>query len=394
MEQNTLLRWFNELREKIRSINGNIAVRLGDAAGATRLSIRDSDGAEVAWIDSNGGSSLASGSSIISAGHIVLQLGDAAGAFRVRVLDSGGVEVASINSDGVISAASISVNTGWISSQGAAPVLSLRETDAAANEQFWDVFANGKVLSIRAVNDTYSGETTAMRVTRSSGVGLASVEFPNTGVTVAGVVTSTQVGGGPASGLVVNSVVPAVGWRESDQAADERWWDMVLNGKTLALRTVNDANTDARNVFYVTRGSGVDVASVIFPSKVTFESGIAPARSGGGEVFGVDASSTGSAMVLAAAGVGFPFGSPGTGGNFSGVIIVNCISDGACGLFIVGGGAITLLGSSYGGFGTSPGASSHNLYYTGGGTYTVTLQNNTGASKTYHILAFRTRAGA
>lgn len=213
-QQNALLRWFKELRDKIRSINGNIAVRLGDAAGATRLSIRDSDGVEVAWIDSNGGSSLSSGSSIISAGHIVLQLGDAAGAFRVRVLDSGGVEVASINSDGAIagtsaavsgavnagsvaatgavSAGSVAASNGFVESAGLSPLVAWRETDQAADERIWDVLANSKTWALRAVNDAYTDERTAVRITRGAGVALSKVEFPQTGIEVAGTVRSND----------------------------------------------------------------------------------------------------------------------------------------------------------------------------------------------------------
>jgi hypothetical protein len=47
-------RWVREMVSKIRHINGNLLVRLGDAVGGTKFSLRDAVGVEVAYIDSDG----------------------------------------------------------------------------------------------------------------------------------------------------------------------------------------------------------------------------------------------------------------------------------------------------------------------------------------------------
>ena len=46
--------WAGQLMMKVRHVAGNIIIALGDAAGATRVSVRDGRGNEVSWLDSMG----------------------------------------------------------------------------------------------------------------------------------------------------------------------------------------------------------------------------------------------------------------------------------------------------------------------------------------------------
>jgi hypothetical protein len=71
--------------------------------------------------------------------------------------------------------------------------------------------------------------------------------------------------------------------------------------------------------------------------------------------------------------------------NFSGMIIVNAWVSGTSAIYMVGGGQISLIGSSAGGIGTV-------TYNSGISGYTWT--NNTGSAQTMAFQAFRTRPGA
>jgi len=72
---------------------------------------------------------------------------------------------------------------------------------------------------------------------------------------VAGIVTSTAVGGGSASGLLVSSSQAAIGLRETDAGADAKQWDIEANGGVLSFRMVNDANSAANTWLSVTRST-------------------------------------------------------------------------------------------------------------------------------------------
>lgn len=74
-------------------------IKIGDNAGVKKLSLQDSDGAEQFSVNSNG---VIEGD---SSGNVVLKLGDAAGANKLSLQDSAGAEQFSINSDGLIEGA-------------------------------------------------------------------------------------------------------------------------------------------------------------------------------------------------------------------------------------------------------------------------------------------------
>lgn len=83
--------------------------------------------------------------------------------------------------------------------------------------------------------------------------------------------------------------------------------------------------------------------------------------------------------------------------SFSGFVFVHEVNaNGIIGMFIAGGGTTTLVAESLAGYysNTSGTASRANLYYTAGPNYALTIENKQGASRTFRVMAFRSRAGA
>jgi hypothetical protein len=65
------------------------------------------------------------------------------------------------------------------------------------------------------------------------------------------------------SGLMVQSPTPNLTLYEDDAAADNRYWDLIATSESLALRTVNDANSVAVNILAVDRtGTTVDSVTI------------------------------------------------------------------------------------------------------------------------------------
>ncbi len=84
----------------------------------------------------------------------------------------------------------------------------------------------------------------------------------NYGFTVAGQFTSTNDGGGSASGVFISSASgPSMGWRATGAAANNRVWDMNTGGTTMSLRAVNDANSAAGTALSITR-SGTTITEI------------------------------------------------------------------------------------------------------------------------------------
>ncbi len=72
-----------------------------------------------------------------------------------------------------------------------------------------------------------------------------------------GLVRATASGGGAAStAILVTAATPAMGWNETDVAVDAKQWDMYISAGVWHFRTVNDANSFARDIITVTRDIG------------------------------------------------------------------------------------------------------------------------------------------
>ena len=65
-----------------------------------------------------------------------------------------------------------------VETSGALPNIQITDTDASANNQRWDILANGQSMLVRAVNDAYSAATSAIEIQRT-GITVDSVSMPN-----------------------------------------------------------------------------------------------------------------------------------------------------------------------------------------------------------------------
>ena len=59
----------------------------------------------------------------------------------------------------------------------------------------------------------------------------------------------------PSSAVSIESAVPALQWKETDQVADGRYWDMFSNNGNFRGRIANDAGSTAKNWISVTRST-------------------------------------------------------------------------------------------------------------------------------------------
>ncbi|WP_052409414.1 hypothetical protein [Paraburkholderia oxyphila] len=199
--------------------NGRVLVGTVSDDGSSRLQVNGDSrtygvhrsgaaGTVTAWVsaDANYGYFRTAGHATVGSekadGYTDLVAGNVA---RVRVLASGRVLMGQTATDDGSSALQV---TGTI--KGIAGVRALQASNgsgtgqtsitltregAAADTKVWEVLSGGdNALSIRAVNDAYSGSTFAMAITRPSGIGLGAMQLmPDQGNVLVG--KSTDTGG-------------------------------------------------------------------------------------------------------------------------------------------------------------------------------------------------------
>lgn len=198
----------------------------------------------------------------------------------------------------------------------AQPQIDWNETDAAANNRRWRVEANGEQLLFRLVNDANSAAVTWMLIDRtanvcdlvaltstaltwngsallstatafanpSASVGLAAVNGVATTAmrsdaapalsqsitpTWTAAHTFTQVATGSTVAVLLSSNSPVLAWNEADAAANNRRWDIAVDGEQMLFRLVNDAVNAAASWMVVDRSANT-VDSVTFPGYVFF----------------------------------------------------------------------------------------------------------------------------
>lgn len=111
---------------------------------------------------------------------------------------------------------------------------------------------------------TSTGASTAPTFQAGGGGAVDSVNG-QTGVVV---LDAADVGaaGGAANTFTgtqqIDSTEPRFIWNETDQAADEKMWDVDVQAKILTLRTRTDADGAGVNVIAVTRGTGTAIANI------------------------------------------------------------------------------------------------------------------------------------
>lgn len=125
---------------------------------------------------------------------------------------------------------------------GANVFLTLKETDQTLPAGLWRFRITGDVLSLEK-NTAAAGDFSTLTELYNFTGSLLTLNVPQR----------------------LSSVEPRLQFYESDQAADEKLWDLDVQGKTLALRTRTDADGAGVTVLSVARGTGTAVGASEFP---------------------------------------------------------------------------------------------------------------------------------
>lgn len=91
----TLLAWLQRVARMVDHLNGDLFVRLGDSAGANKLSIHDADDVEVGHIDSTGNATISGDISI--SGTLKSQTTAESAVFALDAADGPGITIANDN---------------------------------------------------------------------------------------------------------------------------------------------------------------------------------------------------------------------------------------------------------------------------------------------------------
>lgn len=121
---------------------------------------------------------------------------------------------------------------------------------------------------------------------------------------------------------------------------------------------------------------------------ITAASGIQSVKSAGSAFFGLDVSVTGTALTIADNATATPFGASAV---FSGLFYVNdTATDGRCALFIKGDALVKVAETTANTYTTTATTASRvNVYLN---SNVVTIENKWGSSRTFNVMAFRSRA--
>jgi hypothetical protein len=121
---------------------------------------------------------------------------------------------------------------------------------------------------------------------------------------------------------------------------------------------------------------------------ITAASGVNSVKSAGSAFFGLDVSQTGTALAIANTQTATPFGASAV---FSGLFMVNdTLTDGRCALFMKGDAIVKIAETTANTYTTTQSTASRvNVYLASG---VVTIENLWGSSRTFNVMAFRSRA--
>lgn len=190
----------------------------------------------------------------------------------------------------VSSTASGNATNAAFYASSANPTIAVNETDGASDGKLWDLTTNGGVMSLRAINDAQSSNTTPLAITRSgttiSSIALAATTVAITGnATVSGTITGNLTGNvtGNASTATTASAI-------SDGA--------VSTTAKLANDVVDDTKVGNRVAQWMNRqgGSATDWAttgtSTQTPTMVRTQGGAISISFSGSQTFGTAISTT------------------------------------------------------------------------------------------------------
>lgn len=133
-------------------------------------------------------------------------------------------------------------------------------TSATVYERFAITWA-GNIVTL---GTEHSGGTQRAMNFSASSFTFAGATSVTGAFSASGQATGSAEGGGTASAFYASSAAPSFGWRESDQATDEKVWDALVSAKTWTLRTVTDNNASAVNAITITRSTGTAISSIAF----------------------------------------------------------------------------------------------------------------------------------
>jgi len=210
------------------------------------------------------------------------------------------------------------------------------------------------------------------------------------GNTAVAALTTTTIA---ASGAItVSNAAPSLLLYESDQSANERYWDVSVNAKTFVIRLINDALNSAATALSIVRGAANAITSIALAANTAVTGTITPSlgavlpRSDSSAVFGIDATSAGASLVVANDAASY-IGAATATNNFSGWIFIHeTATDLSGAIFYIGNGASYLVSDPVGHYAATSTASKSCVFLSAD---TPVIQNKRGGSRTYNVLTIR-----
>lgn len=220
---------------------------------------------------------------------------------KIRVKDSG-ITAAKLASDAVTTVKILDANvttakiaagavTATQLASDAVTTVKILDSNVTANKLASDAVTTVKILDGNVTNVKLASGIDGSKITSGSPsiVGLTASGNASIGGTlgVTGQVALSKAGAGNASALVLSSAQPSMAFYESDQGADKKYWDWIVEGGVLALRAVNDASSVAGNIITVTRGTGIAITGIALAADTAITGQASITKSGAGPSSGV-----------------------------------------------------------------------------------------------------------
>jgi hypothetical protein len=131
-----------------------------------------------------------------------------------------------------------------------APRLEWLESDAAANNQRWDIQVSAEQMLFRTLLDDGTAQAW-LTIDRTNG-GADLIAFSGAPITSTNSIT---IDSATTSALIQQGTRITNRYIEDDQAADEGGWRFDIQSKILVLETNNDANSVQRTILSASRGT-------------------------------------------------------------------------------------------------------------------------------------------